>query len=207
MKDPKDIVREGYNALGVEYTGIRKGVHERDEKYIAEIFERVPEGSKLLDLGCGGGLSIPKRFSERYSVTGVDISPVQIELARENVPKATFHCMDMMDIDSLEGPFDAVTAFFSIIHVPREEHALLFGKIADLLTPGGVFFAILGPSDTGEHDVGEFLGTEMYWSHYDAETNLRMLRETGFKILKHSIEGEDFAGEYEEHLYVLSVKR
>jgi len=207
MKDPKDIVREGYDELSVEYTEIRKGIHDRDEKYIAEIIQRVPERSRLLDLGCGGGLSITRRFSERFNVTGVDISPVQIELARKNVPNAVFHCKDMAEIDSLEGPFDAVTAFFSIIHVPRKEHSLLFKKIADLMAPGGIFFAILGPTDTGEHDVGEFLGTEMYWSHYDGNTNLRMVEEAGFDILRHSIEGEEFAGEYEEHLYVLAEKR
>jgi len=204
MKSPKDIVREGYNELGVEYTEIRKGIHDRDEKYLQMLFDRLPRGSKVLDLGCGGGLSITKRLADRYVVTGVDISDVQIELARKNVPNVKFHCMDMAEIDTLEGPFDAVTAFFSIIHLPREEHSLLIGKIGDLLAPGGIFFAVLGPTDIGANDVGTFLGTEMYWSHYDADSNLKMLTEAGFNILKHSIEGEDFDGEYEEHLYVLA---
>jgi trans-aconitate methyltransferase len=54
------------------------------------LLERLPSGADLLDLGCGAGLPTTARLAQRFTVTGVDISPRQIERARINVPDATF---------------------------------------------------------------------------------------------------------------------
>lgn len=32
-------------------------------------------------------------------------------------------------------------------------------------------------------DTADWFGTEMFWSHYGKETNLKMMRENGFGIL------------------------
>ena len=56
---------------------------------------RVREGVAVLDLGCGCGVPVARRLARRYAVTGVDLSPVQVERARTLVPNATFICADM----------------------------------------------------------------------------------------------------------------
>ncbi|MEZ4634139.1 MAG: class I SAM-dependent methyltransferase [Caldilineaceae bacterium] len=51
-------------------------------------------------------------------MTGVDISDKQIELAQRNVARAVFVREDMMDLSFSAERFDAVAAFYSIVHVP-----------------------------------------------------------------------------------------
>jgi ubiquinone/menaquinone biosynthesis C-methylase UbiE len=59
----------------------------------------------------------------------VDISARQVELARRNAPAATFIHGDMAAQTFPESSFDAVVAFFSIFHLPREDHGTLFESI------------------------------------------------------------------------------
>lgn len=42
----------------------------------------LPEGARVLELGCGSGNITTRRLAERFIVTGMDISARQIELAQ-----------------------------------------------------------------------------------------------------------------------------
>jgi SAM-dependent methyltransferase len=93
----------------------------------------------------------------------------------------------MTEVDFRAGSFDAVAAFYSIIHVPREMHAKLFERIARWLRPGGLFVASLGARDN-PGGVDEWIDdVPMYWSGYDAETNIRLLESAGLRLLKHEV--------------------
>ena len=93
--------------------------------------ERIPEGADVLELGCGAGLPMTARLADGRRLTGVDISPEQVERARRNVPNATFIAADMTALDLESGSFDAVVAFYALTHVPREELPGLLGRIRD----------------------------------------------------------------------------
>jgi SAM-dependent methyltransferase len=117
-------------------------------------------------------------------VTGVDISPVQIERARELVPSAGFLCADMTEVSFPPGSFDAVLALYSIIHVPLEEQEGLFGKIARWMKAGGWLLCTVGHREwTGtEQNWLDVEGGTMYWSHADEATYRRWLEGSGFYI-------------------------
>jgi cyclopropane fatty-acyl-phospholipid synthase-like methyltransferase len=140
-----------------------------------------PAGSRLLDLGCGNGAKIA-RLAGRFEVVGVDLSEEQLRLARAALPKATFVQADFGEVDFPAGSLDAVTAFYSIVHVPRDEHPALFARIVRWLRPGGLFLASM--SHVGGPDrTEEWLGVEMFFSGFDAETNRQLVREAGFELL------------------------
>lgn len=44
---------------------------------------------------------------------------------------------DLATVTLAQHTLDAVTAFYSLTHVPRIEHAKVFGRIANWLEPGG----------------------------------------------------------------------
>jgi cyclopropane fatty-acyl-phospholipid synthase-like methyltransferase len=118
----------------------------------------LPPGATVLELGCGVGVPTTQRLAQRFAVTGVDISAQQIALARRNVPTATFVQADMAALDFPSASFDAVAAFYSIIHVPREEHAALVHDSATWLRPGGLLVATMGAGSTEaavENDNGQ----------------------------------------------------
>ncbi|ALG08255.1 hypothetical protein AOZ06_16250 [Kibdelosporangium phytohabitans] len=64
------------------------------------------------------------------------------------VPRARFVKEDMTALDLPTGSFDAVTAFYSIGHIPRRPHAALFTRITRWLRPGGWFPAALACGST-----------------------------------------------------------
>jgi SAM-dependent methyltransferase len=181
--DPKRVVADGYDQIAEQYAAWAAGVRIRErDHYTTLILDTLPEGATVLELGCGAGLPTTQRLAERFAVTGVDISARQIELARCNVPRATFACRDMTALDFPADSFDAVCAFYAITHVPREEHAALLQSIARWLKPEGHLVASFSNGGSMGEIEGDWLGAPMYFSGYDAETNERLVRDAGFRI-------------------------
>jgi CTP:molybdopterin cytidylyltransferase MocA/SAM-dependent methyltransferase len=177
------IVARGYDALGSDYIEwSARIIDPARERMVGELTERLPVGARVLDLGCGAGVLSTKQLAETFDVTGVDVSADQLETARRNIPRATFIQGDMASIAFPPQSFDAVTAFYSIIHVPRDQHLGLFQKIARWLRPGGHFLAALSAADSAAW-TGEWLGQEMFFSGFDAATNRQLLTDAGFDLL------------------------
>jgi len=85
-------------------------------------------GDPVLDLGCGCGVPATAVLAERFAVTGVDISPVQIERARRLVPAAGFLCQDMSEVDFPPEGFRAIVSFFAIIQAKRARFEVLWTR-------------------------------------------------------------------------------
>jgi len=178
----KEKVWAGYDALGEDYLDWASLIVDDPRDRMMAAFEaRLGAGSRVLDLGCGAGVPT-KRLARRFMVTGVDGSAVQLDTARRNVPEATFVQGDLAEIDFPPATWDGVTAFYSISHVPREEHEALFGRIRTWLRPGGLFLATLGAAERPDWE-GVWLGSPMFFSSFDAETNRRLLTTAGYRLL------------------------
>ncbi len=178
--DPKKLVREGYDAVSQRYRGDDGRSPYPYDDYLAELVPLLAPGDPVLDLGCGCGLPVAGALAADYEVTGVDISPVQVERARRLVPDARFLCADMGSLEVPEAHFAAVVSFYALIHVPVEEHAGILAKIRRWLRPGGHLLAIVGAEHL-EEVADEYLGAPMYWSHADAATYRTWLDEAGFE--------------------------
>jgi SAM-dependent methyltransferase len=178
----KRTVEAGYDALADRF-GEWMAQVEGDpwERFVDELADRLPAGARVLDLGCGNGAKIA-RLADRFDVVGVDISKRQLELARAAVPGAAFVQADFAKLEFPVRAFDAVTALYSLVHVPREEQPGLLGRIRSWLKPGGLFLASMSHVG-GEDRIDEWLGVEMFFSGFDAETNRRLVRQAGFELL------------------------
>jgi cyclopropane fatty-acyl-phospholipid synthase-like methyltransferase len=164
----------------------------------------LPAGAALLDLGCGAGAPTTRALAARFRVTAVDLSARQVTLARTNVPGATILQGDMTRVEFAPASFDAVAAFYSIIHVPRHEHAALFRRVASWLRPEGLFVAALAASDTEDGYDPDWLGAPMYWSGYDEQTTRRLLQAADFAIKRAQIETADEDGKPVSFLWVIA---
>jgi SAM-dependent methyltransferase len=190
--DPKRLVASGYDGITGSYLA-RYGVSSVRDVWLSELLQRLPgQGcARVLDLGCGAGIPVARTLAAAgHTVVGVDGSIGQIRLARDNVPSAEFIHADMTAVDFPAGSFDAVTAFYSITHVPRLEHDRLLRRVAAWLKPDGLLIASLG-ADALMDWRGEWLGTEMFFSHYDSETNLALLRGAGFAVERSEVTDQD----------------
>jgi SAM-dependent methyltransferase len=91
-------------------------------------------------------------------VTGVDVSARSIDTARAEVPGARFTVGDMASLDLPGGSFDLFIAFYSTVHVPRDEHAPLLCRVASWLRPGGFMAAMGGGVGAVEQRAEAWLG-------------------------------------------------
>ncbi len=182
--DPKRIVQEGYDDIAERHLEWAQTTRSEERaRYTSVLLDELPPGAEVLDLGCGAGVPTTRELAQRFRVTGVDISARQIELARQNVPEAQFIQADITQLDFAPASFDAVVAFYSIIHVPRDEQQKLFQDVAAWLRPGGLLVAAMGTHSAQVDYDEDFLGAPMYWSGFDGETNQRMVEETGLRII------------------------
>jgi len=182
LVDPrKIIVADGYNAVARRYLEWDAGTAVRNH-YLEQFYALVPSGGRVLDLGCGSGIPVARKLVEKASVVGVDISAEQVSLARHNVPEAHFIHADMMALDFSEASFDGIAAFYSLIHLPREEHAEMLRRILTWLRPGGVFITSMGVFDSDDMIEEDWLGAPMFFSHFDAAASQQLGRNSGLEI-------------------------
>lgn len=179
--DPSSAVVAGYDHLASSWDDRAGDVHpDLRAEYLERLETQLSPGSDVLDLGCGTGRPVAAGLATVHSYLGVDASPEMVELAQQNVPDGQFQVADMTALDLPENGFDAVVAFYSIVHVPRDDQPALFSRIRSWLRPGGQFVGCLSSGDLPEGWEEDWLGGgPMYWSGFDANTNRRLLEDVG----------------------------
>ncbi len=198
--DPKGIVRVGYDSCGSRYNASRD-LDPRPEQ-LDRLIEALPPEAEVLDIGCGGGRLTEAAFGGRASITGVDISPAQIAEARRNLPEAKLIAGDIVAQQFDDASFDAVVSFYTLIHLPRDEHEPLLRRIAHWLKPAGYLLITVGQTDTAACTESDFFGVEMFWSHFEANWYVATLEHLGFEVLSRGVVGLPL-----EHHPILLVQR
>ena len=205
--DYKTLVEEGYDHCAPSYSKDRSDLAERELNLVTD---RLSHGSSVLDVGCGSGVPIAGYLAKHYKVTGVDISTSMIELAKRNVPSGRLIKSDIMSVNFEKDAFDAIVSFYSVFHVPRDEHQELFRRFALWLRPGGFLLVTLALQDEGRgYTEDDFFGVTMYWSNFGIETYRHMLRVAGFRIENEAIIGHGYENPNvaaERHPFIFAVK-
>jgi cyclopropane fatty-acyl-phospholipid synthase-like methyltransferase len=188
--DHKKLVAAGYDRIGDTYLD-RFGVSEVRSRKLAELKKGLSPGARVLDLGCGAGLPVARDLTtDGFRVTGVDGSVAQIARARQNVPDAVLIHADMTNVEFPPASFEAIVAFYSITHVPRDEHSMLLQQISCWLVPSGCFVGSFGASPI-EDWTGDWLGTTMFFSQHDPETARKLVSDAGLLISKAELIQQD----------------
>ncbi len=110
-----------------------------------------------------------------------------IELARGNVPQATYEVRDMLDLKPGEYEVDGIVSFYAIFHTPREQHPVLLSRFASFMPKGGAILITMG-AEEWEGTEDDFHGADMYWSHFGADTNVALVERAGFRVLLNEID-------------------
>jgi len=152
--DLKARIKASYDAIAEtyrdEFTDTEDPIRiDHLSRLVAKLRTEGGETAAVLELGCGAGIPATKFLldSEKplFHMTGNDISTTQLKLAKSNLAqyadRLTLVEGDMLALSFPSASLDAVTGFYSIIHLPREEQTLLMSKIVEWLKPGGYFLA------------------------------------------------------------------
>jgi SAM-dependent methyltransferase len=130
----------------------RAGDTPWDEGYAApaltELLARHPIHGEVLVPGSGPGHDVRALASQsgiRAKVTGIDLSPAAVELARSypNAGGEHYECSDLFDLPaSCTARFDWVVEHTCFCAIPPSARSRYVTAIADVLKPGGHYFAI-----------------------------------------------------------------
>jgi SAM-dependent methyltransferase len=146
---------------------------------VREILARWLDGFghpfSFLDLGCGDAEFSSALLHGRpiVSYTGMDLSPVALDLAEKNTRDLGVPCEllagdFMMSLGKLPGRFDIIYIGLSLHHLPLREKEIFFGELRRKLAPGGsllVFDPVLAPGETRDSYMGRWVDhAERSWS-------------------------------------------
>jgi len=119
-----------------------RGWAELAEPHNRPLFEALLDatatgaGTRLLDVGCGTGMTLALATDRGAQVAGVDITPGLLGIARERLPGADLREADMMDLPFADGAFDVVLGINAFQFAGDPVGAL--AEAARVCTAGGV---------------------------------------------------------------------
>ena len=120
----------------------------------------------LLDIGVGGGRSVPLLRSISSSYIGIDYAPEMIERARERYPDVDLRVMDARCLDLGADQFGlALFSFNGLDSVGEVGRATILEEVRRVLKPGGFFvFSSLNHHGTADRALMRTPG-KGWWHH------------------------------------------
>ncbi|MFJ4274699.1 class I SAM-dependent methyltransferase [Streptomyces coelicoflavus] len=184
MTDDRERPRAAaaFDALGAEYEKAFAGsrTHRRSLEWL---LARLAPGSRVLDVGSGTGRPTAETLANAgHVVLGIDVSPVMVQLAAQQVPAATFQCADVRDVPLADGSFDAVCVYFSLLQLDRREQRDLVRRLARLLRPEGYLVLATVPLDVDGVDA-TFMGQPVRVTSFPAQDLIGLAEDAGLEVL------------------------
>jgi ubiquinone/menaquinone biosynthesis C-methylase UbiE len=169
----KDRTRAGYDAVADRYAaeiGDELAHKPLDRALLRALVETVGPAAAYADIGCGPGHVSRFLADQGASVTGIDLSPAMIARARVEVPGVTFETGDATMLDWADESFDAIVAFYSLIHLDDDLISRACCEFARVLRPGGRVLVAFHEGDGSQH-------LSEWWGH-EVDLEFRFLTET-----------------------------
>lgn len=179
-------LQESYDLVAEEYG--RRYFNELEHKpldrqLMNSFADEVKGLGSVCDLGCGPG-QVARYLHERgVSAFGIDLSPEMVKLAKKLSPHLEFRRGNMLALDDEDESWGGVAAFYSIIHIPRDDLSIVMNELFRVLEPGGL---LLMAFHTGEEDmhVDELWDEDVSMDFYFFEIEFieHELQNAGFEI-------------------------
>lgn len=152
----------------------------------------LPEGRRVLDLGCGSGNPMARHLiAHGCAVTGVDGSAALIAVCEAAFPEHTWHVGDMRLTDLAER-FDGVLAWDSLFHLGHDDQRRMFDVFRLHCAPRAALMFTSGPAH-GEA-IGAFEGEPLYHASLAPAEYQSLLAERGFEVVQFTPEDPDCGG-------------
>lgn len=198
-----------FDALGAEYERAFAG-STAHRASLDLLLEQLDPGSRVLDIGSGTGRPTAEVLTDAgHEVFGVDVSPVMVDIASRQVPGAEFRCADVRELPLVDGSFDAVCVYFSLLQLSRAEQADVLRLAARALRPDGHLAVATVPLDV-EGVSGTFMGQPVQVTSFGEDAFTELVTSAGFTVLAQ--EAGLFVPDHpaavpEPHLFVLARRR
>jgi demethylmenaquinone methyltransferase / 2-methoxy-6-polyprenyl-1,4-benzoquinol methylase len=199
--------RELFAPIGPTYDGVGRVLSlGQDPLWRRFLVSRLPRGGHVLDVATGTGLVAARLLRRGFAVTGVDLSPEMLAVARRRFDDSVELINASAEVLPLgSGSFDHLTFTYLLRYVPDPRATL--AELARVVRPGGVVASLEfgvppGPVcplwnmyvravlplagrvlRNGWREVGDFLGPSIrdFWDRYPLEHQLEWWHAAGLR--------------------------
>jgi len=141
-----DRVRDSYDRVAERYAeefagelagkpldrALLRCVHD----LVKEVEETLAVGA-VADLGCGPGHIAAYLSALGSPVTGIDLSPVMVEVGARRYPEVSFRVGSLLTLPATDGEFAAAVALYSVIHLKPADRQSAYAEMHRVICPGG----------------------------------------------------------------------
>lgn len=143
---------------------------------------------QLLELACGPG-NITRFLSEKrpdLNILGTDLSENMLELARKNIPQASFQLLDIRDVLRLNQQFDAIMCGFGLPYISQEDAIQLIADCSQALHDNGVLYISTmegNYSDSHWKGPNSGNGPKTFTHYHEAKYLIEAMKSNGLKVI------------------------
>jgi SAM-dependent methyltransferase len=170
VSDPQTIGI--YDRRAADYAEMTDEYNTADPRLEAFI-AACPKGGRVLDLGCGPGMSAAKMAAAGLKVEAMDASAEMVALAGRH-PGVRAWQARFGDIRG-DDLYDGIWANFSLLHAPRADFPRHLAALHRALKPGGAF--LIGMK-LGQGAARDRIGR--HYTYYSEDDLMDYLRAAGF---------------------------
>lgn len=173
--------RDSYNKIAHAWGSARNNFFGREREYIDLILSAVPNGSTILDVGCGTGRPMAEYIISRgHHIVGVDQSEEMLAIARQNFPNETW-VLCPMEAYEPQVDYQGALVWDSLFHVRRTEHEPVIRRVVSRLPSGGRIMLTIGGS--AHPAFTDFMyGQEFYYDSNTPEETEQLLLRLGCRL-------------------------
>jgi trans-aconitate methyltransferase len=182
-----DVSVQRFDQFAVEYARRFMDMNEYSDsidRFCDSIENTQP---KILELACGPG-NVTRLLKSRFpesQITAIDLAPQMIEIARKSLPEVDFRVMDVRNISTIPGRFDAIMCSFCLPFLSKEDTEKLIVDCAQQLVPGGVLYVstMEGNEERAGFETNSFSGdAEIYFNYHQQSDLENAFEKSGFEI-------------------------
>lgn len=152
MTEPAHLAatRATYDTVAESYARLIPDLRAESalDRALLETFAREVRGKgPVLEAGCGAGRMTAHLAGLGLEISGVDLSPRMVGVARRTYPGLRFEVGSLTALDVADGALAGVLAWYSLIHLPPAELPAALAELARVLAPGGRLLAAFQAGD------------------------------------------------------------
>jgi SAM-dependent methyltransferase len=134
-------VQTSYDGVAAEYAarfGDEMSYKPFDRLMLDWLIAKVGGRGPICDMGCGPGQIARYLHSRGAPACGIDLSPEMVAQARRLNPEIPFQQGDMLALTGVrDETLGGIAAFYTLIHIPREQMVRAMTELKRVLRPGG----------------------------------------------------------------------
>lgn len=168
------------------------------------------EQINIFEIGCGPGNITKYLLSKNpnLKITGIDIAPKMIELAKANNPSANFEVMDIRELSTLNQKFDAIMCGFCLPYLSEEDSSKLINDSEKILLNNGILYLSFVDGKSSESGfISGSTGDRTYFYYHTLENISNQLLIHHFDVIKLFNVNYPKAENIEIHTIIIAKKK